>query len=515
MGAPSSPGSHTLNRLFFALLIPALLPAQNTSCSLSGTVQDSAGALIPNARVTLTGEQNGFVRTASTTSEGFFAFPDLTPATFTIAIEANGFKVYKQTGILINADEHRSVGQVKLSIGQLTESITVAADAVTVNTSSGERAGTLSGEQLDQIALRGRDVFDAISLMPGVVDTSDGRDAPGNSSVSNIFVLGGRNDQKNVTVDGVTNLDTGANNSTSAMPSMDAVAEVRVLMSAYSAENGRNPTSINVITKGGGTQVHGQASYYVRNEALNANSYFSNAAGRSKQEYRYNIGSYSIGGPAILPKILPRRQNVFFFFSQEFQNQVVPYPVVQRTMPTALERQGDFSKSYNTNGSAINVNDPLNGKTKFPGNLIPASRLTPIGKAILNIFPQPNFVDSNPANRFNWNYYAASSAPYNRRTETARVDWSPKTNWQVYLSGSNNADHQDVAYNGGNAGWITGGMNFPLSPIAMQVRAAWLPYTPPTPSRQRCSMKLPLERVIITSSLRPSTPNNSTGPSWE
>ena len=323
-----------MNRLFFALLIPALLPAQNTSCSLSGTVQDSAGALIPNARVTLTGEQNGFVRTASTTSEGFFAFPDLTPATFTIAIEANGFKVYKQTGILINADEHRSVGQVKLSIGQLTESITVAADAVTVNTSSGERAGTLSGEQLDQIALRGRDVFDAISLMPGVVDTSDGRDAPGNSSVSNIFVLGGRNDQKNVTVDGVTNLDTGANNSTSAMPSMDAVAEVRVLMSAYSAENGRNPTSINVITKGGGTQVHGQASYYVRNEALNANSYFSNAAGRSKQEYRYNIGSYSIGGPAILPKILPRRQNVFFFLQPGI-------PESSRTLSRCAEDDAD------------------------------------------------------------------------------------------------------------------------------------------------------------------------------
>jgi hypothetical protein len=125
-----------------------------------------------------------------------------------------------------------------------------------VNLASGERSGTLTGEQLDQIALRGRDIFDAVSLMAGVVDTSDGRDAPGPTSIGNIYIMGGRNDSKNMTVDGVTNLDTGSNGSVHSMPSMDSVAEVKVLMSAYSAENGRNPSSINVITKGGGTQYH-------------------------------------------------------------------------------------------------------------------------------------------------------------------------------------------------------------------------------------------------------------------
>ena len=193
-----------------------------------------------------------------TNHEGFFSFPDLTPATFTIAVEAPGFKIYKQTGILINADEQRSLGQIKLQVGQVSESVTITAEAVTVNTANGERAGTLSGEQLDEIALRGRDIFDAISLMPGVVDTSDGRDSPSPTSISNIYILGGRNDSKNMTIDGVTNLDTGSNTTVHSMPSMDSVAEVKVLMSAYSAENGRNPSSINVITKGGGTQYHGR-----------------------------------------------------------------------------------------------------------------------------------------------------------------------------------------------------------------------------------------------------------------
>jgi Carboxypeptidase regulatory-like domain len=462
-----------VNRVLFAIFLPAWLPvflphelaAQNTSCSLAGTVQDTAGSVVPNAKVTLTGEQNGFVRTVSTTSEGFFSFPDLTPATFTLAIEAPGFKVYRETGILINADEQRSLGQLKLQVGKVTDSVTVAADAITINTANGERAGTLSGEQLEQMALRGRDIFDAVSLMPGVVDVSDGRDSPSPTSISNIYIMGGRNDSKNMTVDGVTNLDTGSNTSVHSMPSMDSVAEVKVLMSAYSAENGRNPSSINVITKGGGTQYHGQASWFFRNEDLNANNYFSNLAGRPRQEYRYNIGSYYISGPVIIPKVTRGRKNLFFFFNQEIQQQVVSYSVNEKTVPTALERQGNFSQSVNTNGTKITVNDPQNGKKAFPGNIIPPSRLNPTGQAILNMFPLPNFVDPNIATRYNWNYYIAASEPYSRRTETARIDYAVMSNWQLYLSLSNDADHQNVPYSGGNAGWVAGSLNFLLSPI--------------------------------------------------
>ncbi len=208
-------------------------------------------------------------------------------------------------------------------------------------------------------------------------------------------------------------------------------------------------------------------AWYFRNEDLNANNFFSNEAGRPRQEYRYNIGSYYIGGPVVLPKIYRGRRNLFFFFNQEYQNQVVSYAVNEKTVPTALERTGNFSKSTSTNaGSIITVQDPLNGKKQFPGNIVPASRITPIGQAILKIFPLPNFVDPNLANRYNWNYYVAASEPYNRRTETARVDYAPKPNWQLYLSLSNNADHQNVPYSGGTAGWVAGSANFVMSPIA-------------------------------------------------
>jgi hypothetical protein len=161
-----------------ALLLPVLLAAQITSGALSGTVLDAAGAAVPNAKVTLTGEGNGFVRSVLTTREGFFALPDLTPAIFTLSIEAPGFKKYRQMGVQINADEQRSAGQIRLEVGHISESVTVTAEAVSVDLASGERAGTLSGQQLDEIALRGRDIFDAVSLMAGVVDTTDGRDSP-------------------------------------------------------------------------------------------------------------------------------------------------------------------------------------------------------------------------------------------------------------------------------------------------------------------------------------------------
>src|SRR5439155_6145490 len=121
-----------MRKLALLLVLPAVLPAQNISCALSGTVQDPGGAVMAGVKVTLTGEGNGFVMSAITTHEGFFSFPDLTPATFTLSVEAPGFKTYKQTGILINAAEHRSLGQVKLEVGRISESVTVTAEAVTV-----------------------------------------------------------------------------------------------------------------------------------------------------------------------------------------------------------------------------------------------------------------------------------------------------------------------------------------------------------------------------------------------
>ncbi len=161
------------------LAVSVYCPGQNISCSLSGTVEDSLGAVFPGLDVTITSIQTGFVRTTKTNQEGFFSFPDLTPSTYTIAITAAaGFKRYTQAGIAISSGEPRSLGVIRLQLGEVTESVTVEAETTPVQLGSGERAGVLTGEEISGMALRGRDFMDAIGLLPGVVDTSDGREAP-------------------------------------------------------------------------------------------------------------------------------------------------------------------------------------------------------------------------------------------------------------------------------------------------------------------------------------------------
>jgi len=314
--------------------------------------------------------------------KAFFSFPDLTPATFTLSVDSPGFKRYVQTGIEMGSGQQRSLGRISLQIGEVTEAVTVTAEVASVNLASGEKSGTLTSDQLENLALRGRDIFDAISLLPGVIDTSDGRDAPGPTSIGNIFVNGGRNDAKNMTIDGVTNLDTGSNGTVHSMPSMDSVAELRLLASNYAAEYGRNAGgTITVITKGGGKQIRGSASWYLpRHEALNANDFFNNLAGRDRTPYRYIHRRVYHRRSDRHPQADAGPQQAVLFLFAGISTSKNPVRDKDSPVPSALERQGRFSQSYNTNGTLIGVNDPLNGKKPFPGFLIPPSRLTKTGE---------------------------------------------------------------------------------------------------------------------------------------
>jgi hypothetical protein len=453
-------------RLLATLLLFSLcVSGQNISSGLSGTVHDPAGAVIAAAQIAITNQGQGFIRREATNAEGFFSFPDLSPGIYDLGISAAGFGSYRQTDITLNSGEQRNAGIIRLKVGAITDSVTVNADAVSLNTVSGEKAASMGAEELSSLALRGRDVFDAVSLMAGVVDTSDGRDAPGPTSIGNIYIAGGRNDQKNMTVDGVTNLDTGSNGSVHSMPSMDSVQELKVLSSNYGAEYGRNSGgTITVITKGGGKQFHGSESWYYRHEDLNANDFFNNLAGRQRTPYRYNINGYTVNGPVVLPKLSAMRDKMFFFWSQEFQHQRVAYGTKTITVPTGRERNGDFSQSFDVNAKLIPVQDPLNGKVQFSGNTIPSSRVTKIGQNILNIFPMPNYTDPNPSRLYQWNYFTAEAGGYNRRTEILRFDYQVNSRLQTYLRLSNNADRQHAPY----GLWVNGSLNFNLTPIIFE-----------------------------------------------
>jgi hypothetical protein len=377
--------------VLLALLFITNAAAQNISASLSGTVHDESGAAFAAAGVKLSNVDTAFVRTAKTNLEGFFSFPDLTPGKYNLEINAPGFKQYRQEQIELNSGDDRSAGEIKMTIGSVAESVTVTAEATAVVMGSSERAGVLTSTDMKDMALRGRDFMDAVGLLPGIVDTSDSREAPSPNSMQNIYISGGRQNAKNVTIDGVTNMDTGNNGATHTQPSMDSVAEVKVLMSNYGAEYGRNSGgAITMITRGGEQHFHGGFGWYHREESFNANDFFNNKQGLQRPAYRYNIFSYTLGGPIPVPKYNRNRDKLFFFFSQEFQRQLQSFGTTTVRVPTALERAGDFSHSLDVNGKLISVKDPMNGGAAFPGNVVPVSRLTPVGKAILNIFPMPN-----------------------------------------------------------------------------------------------------------------------------
>jgi hypothetical protein len=450
------------------LLVATLASAQNVSCLLSGTLRDPSGAVIPGAEIKLTAAATGFVRTTRTNSEGFFSFPDLTPSTFNVSISAPGFKNYSQNDVTINSSEQRSLGVVELQVGAATETVTVTAEAAHVMTASGERAAVLTANDLSELSVRSRDFMDAISLLPGVVDLNDTREAPSFTTMNNVFILGGRANQKNMTVDGVTNLDIGDATAVTTLPSMDSVAELKVLMSNYAAEYGRNSGgTVTVITKGGGQQFHVTAGWYHRHEGLAANTYFNNRNGIGKPRYRYNIFSYTVGGPVYIPGKFNRdRSRLFFFFSQEFQRQLVNEGSKTVTVPTALERAGDFSRSFDTNGRLITVYDAQNGQKAFPGNVIPATRFSRVGQNVLNLFPLPNFVDPDPSRRYQWNFISSMSMPSPRRTDVFRVDYSPRQNVQLFVRLGDTTEVNHPTY--GSTAWNAGSVNFPLTPI--QVR---------------------------------------------
>jgi hypothetical protein len=449
-----------------AILTASSIWGQNITGSVSGTVTDSTGAVIHGAEVTVVSDRTGFRHATRTNDSGFFRVPDLTPATYAVEISAPGFKKYRQQEIALNSGDQRSLGTVELRVGETTESVTVSAEAVTVNLGSSEKAGVLTSADIEMMALRGRDVMDAVGLLPGVADLSEGREAPSPTSIGSLYIAGGRSNSKNMTVDGVTNLDTGSNGSVHSMPSMDSVSEVKVLMSNYAAEYGRNSGgSITVITKGGAKKFHGSAGWYHRHENYSANNFFNNRNGLPRQPSRYNIMSYTFSGPVLLPgRFNKDRSKLFFFWSQEFQRQLVGYGQRTVTVPTALEREGDFSQTFDLNARLIPVRDPLNNNIQFPGNRLPKDRLTPLGRNILNLFPMPNFVDPAANRRYQWNYISQQSGAYPRRTEIFRADYQPFQKMQAYLRLSNNADEQHPTY--GN--WTTGSVNYPLTPIVFK-----------------------------------------------
>ncbi|HUS08524.1 MAG TPA: carboxypeptidase regulatory-like domain-containing protein [Bryobacteraceae bacterium] len=440
--------------------------AQGVSSSVNGILVDPSDAALPGGLVKITNEGTGATETASSGSDGRFVFPIVAAGTYTLESSGAGFKTLRISGIAVSSSQIRSVGRLTMQIGEVREAVNVTAEAALLQLSSAEKSGVLTGTQINNLALKGRDFFALMQTIPGVVDTNTSREATTTASNANIYINGARDNQKNFTVDGVTAHDTHSNGSMPFMPNMDSISEVRVLTSNYQAEYGRNAGgAITAITKSGSREFHGTAYDYYRHETLNANDFFNNRTGTQKAPYRYRISGYTIGGPVFVPKVFnTSKEKFFFFWSQEYTGVKRDYGVRFINTPTELERNGDFSRSFDVNGALITIRDPLTGQL-FPGNIIPQNRFNQLGRTFLNFMPVPNYTDPDPRNRYRWNYRSQYSGGVPRRNDIVRTDANLSPSFRLYYRFGKDRDNLLQPWNS----WQTGNINYFLTPV-QQIR---------------------------------------------
>lgn len=467
----------------FVLLLASLSVAQQLTGTLNGTTFDSSGAVVPNAKIVMHNENSGDTRTSVSNSSGYFAITAVQPGTYTITVSAAGFKNWKETGIVFNQGDSRTLPNISLQVGAVNETVEISAGAdAVVPIDNAEVSTTVNGTMVQDLLFSGRDAGDLLKLMPGMALNNGGSQG----SAFNTKVVGTNNGpvgaysangtQPNgamsYMLDGANLVDPGNMGTQIANINQDMVAEVKVLMSSYSAEYAKGPVIFQAISKSGGNQFHGQGYLYARNSALN--SWDSYASGQY-QNYKslghtpaeistfaqtlhgddsfYYMGG-NIGGPIAFKGFNASRKKLFFWAGYEYMKQKPAGQALNFNVPTPEQLSGIFDSTHvpsgalgawgyaygNPGGVANSVPIDTNGSSACGGTgqlactgvQIPSSEFDPNIAGIAALYPKPN-TTANEGNGWN-NYTYASSQPQNRWEATGKVDYAISDNTKLSVS---------------------------------------------------------------------------------
>ena len=430
----------SITRMVRAISVAALLCgaafSQSTMGEMTGTVTDSSGAAVPNAKVEAKSLRTASVRDTVSGPEGIFVFNSLEPAVYNITVKATGFKTYGQNSIDITAGAPRDLGKLALAVGAVTEEVSVTALATPVQTASSENSKLVDTTQLTDVTLRGRDMWAIMATIPGASlgnSALTGLDNPDPLAGMGALTMNGNGAARTgITIDGAEGSAAGSNANTFFEPTVDSIAEMRVLTTNYQAEFGRmSGGGVAVVIKGGSQQFHGTAFVNKRHEMFNANSFFNHQSNTQKSIYRFFVYGYTIGGPVYIPKVWnTQKKRLFFFWSQEYTKTKPATTNATAGVPTsninyltgaaipgmgAGQMQGNFydrcaintgvtsacvpayTNTSGTNQDTILVNPAANKTTLAGGNVNallgtaysdPAS--AKVGQAMLAFEPTPN-----------------------------------------------------------------------------------------------------------------------------
>lgn len=391
--------SYLLEKLLSACVLSMLLVigaglALCQDATILGTVTDASGAHVPNAKVVVTNTDKNQSFDVTTNDSGEFLVPSLNIGHYSVKLEVPGFKTFEQNDIVLEVGDRTRV-DVKLQVGSIQESVTVEAEAIAVNSESGEVSDVITNKQMSQLATNGRSIYALTTLVPGASGNMSDLNIPtplaGDGSVS---FNGMRQSHNLYLIDGGEAADRGGAGGIDVMPSMDAVAEFRTNTSNYGAEYGLSSSATMTLQiKSGAKDFHAGAWEFVRNDALQAGNYFTNADGAKTPELRQNTYGFNVSGPVTLGKLYNKQRDKTFFFYNWEKRSLVQGGLVNQTVPPVGEYGGQFTTAINVPTGISSTIGNLRGLgSTFAGNKIPASLLNPNSAALLQagIFPGAN-----------------------------------------------------------------------------------------------------------------------------